>query len=146
MVASREERVLKNSSKRLWVFTSGPDSLGGPCNEGVFTSGPSPFIADDGCLHVDPAQSLFPNFHLPPLILSISQTSPSSVAWVYTSGPSPAADLISILEKVQESESLESESLKWLYISLVIQLLLLVITSQCCEQERDDSKDLNTNE
>ena len=60
---------------------------GGPCNLWVYTYGPSPFIAIDGCLHLDPAQSWLPQH--PNFIISTTTTS-QNMQWQRCLHPDPA--------------------------------------------------------
>ena len=96
-VASREVWLEWNSSKNLWVYTSGPDSQRGACNFWVFTWGPSPSIAA-GCLHLEPAQLLHPYF-APSINSTLAKFQP--LQWVFTCGPSLAATLITTYEVMQ---------------------------------------------
>ena len=123
MVASREERVGRNSSKRWWVYTPGPDSHGGSCYCWVFTYGPSPINAAFGCLHLDPARLQQP----PPSILYQlynGQISPSTVGVYISTQPSCYLQHHQCGNADQESESFESESLAMVAIYISCNLML----------------------
>ena len=111
-VASREVWLEWNSSKNLWVYTSGPDSQRGACNFWVFTWGPSPSIAA-GCLHLEPAQCTIHQLYL-------GQISASAVGVYMWTQPSYYLNHYLLGKADQDSESFESESLVMLPSSLVI--------------------------